>query len=394
MRIFRIALTGFFALMILAGFDETRPEVFSAVHDKEDPSDSIPRYPDLYYEFKISELNQTCPIELDYNPEVKAYIELYTHQRRKELAAIIGLSQLYFPIFDEALDRYSLPLELKYLTIVESGLVPVAVSKSGAVGLWQFLMGTAEMFDLTVNSYIDERRDPYKSTEAACKYLQYLYTTFHDWQLVLSSYNGGPGEIRKAIERSGGETNYWKIRPLLSQQAQNYVPAFIAMVYLMHYYADHNIVPVTPAFTFRQLDTLHIRYALSFQQITEMIDLPVEHIRFLNPVYKRDFIPELGVPAVLVLPADKALTFLHNEVNILGYYSEPVDYNLLVKNAGNTDNKIRIIYTVERGDYFHKIALKYGCTIENLKAWNNLGDSSLVAGQKLAIWVDKNRQPP
>jgi len=255
-------------------------------------------------------------------------------------------------------------------------------------------MGTAEMFDLTVNSYIDERRDPYKSTEAACKYLQYLYTTFHDWQLVLSSYNGGPGEIRKAIERSGGETNYWKIRPLLSQQAQNYVPAFIAMVYLMHYYADHNIVPVTPAFTFRQLDTLHIRYALSFQQITEMIDLPVEHIRFLNPVYKRDFIPELGVPAVLVLPADKALTFLHNEVNILGYYSEPVDYNLLVKNAGNTDNKIRIIYTVERGDYFHKIALKYGCTIENLKAWNNLGDSSLVAGQKLAIWVDKNRQPP
>jgi membrane-bound lytic murein transglycosylase D len=393
MRIFRILIAGFFVFLILSGFDETEPGPFSSPKDDEALSDSIPRYPDLYYEFKISELNKTCPIELDYNPEVKAYIELYTLQRRKELATIIGLSQLYFPIFDEALDRYSLPLELKYLTIVESGLVPTAVSKSGAVGLWQFLMGTGNMFGLTVNSYIDERRDPYKSTEAACKYLQYLYTTFHDWHLVLSSYNGGPGETRKAIERSGGETSYWKISPLLSQQARNYVPAFIAMVYIMNHYADHNIVPVTPSYTFRQLDTLHIRYALSFQQISGMIGLPVEQIRFLNPVYKRDYIPELGYPAVLVLPADKIVPFLHNEVNILGYYAEPVDYNMLLKNAGNTDNKIRIIHTVAKGDYFHKIALKYGCTIENIKAWNNLEELSLIPGQKLTIWVDKSHQP-
>ena len=394
MRIFRVFLPVVFTVLFLTGFSQDEPSPFASFQDNEGVTDTVPHYPDLYYEFKISELNKASPIALDFNAHVKTYIELYTVHRRQELATIIGLSQLYFPIFDEALDRNSLPLELKYLTIVESGLVPTAVSKSGAVGLWQFLMGTGNMFNLTVNSYIDERRDPYKSTEAACKYLQYLYNTFHDWHLVLSSYNGGPGETRKAIERSKGETDYWKIRPLLSEQARNYVPAFIAMVYIMKHYADHNIVPVTPSYIFRQLDTLHIRYAVSFQQISGMIDLPVEHIRFLNPVYKRDYIPELGYPAVLVLPADKIVPYLHNEVSILGYYTEPVDYNALVKNAGTTDNKIKIIHIVEKGEFFHKIALKYGCTIENIKAWNNLEDMSLVPGQRLAIWVDKSYQKP
>jgi membrane-bound lytic murein transglycosylase D len=391
MRIFKVILLTVFAVLILTGFDEADPVRIQNVKDNRD---TIPRYPDLYYEIKISELNKTSPVPLDFNPYVKAYIELYTVQRRKELATLIGLSQLYFPVFDEALDRNSLPLELKYLTIVESGLNPMAVSKSGAVGLWQFLMGTGDMFDLNVNSYVDERRDPIKSTEAACRYLQYLYSTFHDWQLVMASYNGGPGETRKAIERSGGETDYWKIRPLLSEQAQNYVPAYIAMVYIMNHYADHNIVPVPPSYTYLQLDTLHIRYAVSFKQISEMIGLPVEHIRFLNPVYKRDYIPELGYPAVLILPEDKIPVYLQNEGNILGYYSEPVNYNVLVKNAGSTENKIRIVHVVEKGDYFHKIALKYGCTIENIKAWNKLDSLSLVPGQKLAIWVDENfRQP-
>jgi membrane-bound lytic murein transglycosylase D len=390
MRIFGVIGSSIFAVLILTGFDESDPV---RVQNPKDTRDTIPRYPDLYYEIRISELNKTSPVALDFNPYVKAYIELYTVQRRQELATLIGLSQLYFPVFDEALDRNSLPLELKYLTIVESGLNPMAVSKSGAVGLWQFLMGTGSMFDLTVNSYVDERRDPIKSTEAACRYLQYLYSTFHDWHLVMASYNGGPGETRKAIERSGGETDYWKIRPLLSEQAQNYVPAYIAMAYIMNHYADHNIVPVNPSYTYRQLDTLHIRYAVSFQQISEMIGLPIEHIRFLNPVYKRDYIPELGNPAVLILPEDKVPVYLQNEGRILGLYTEPVDYNVLVKNAGNTENRIRIVHVVKKGDYFHKIALKYGCTIENIKAWNHLDSLSLVPGQKLDIWVDKDKAP-
>ncbi|MBP1668177.1 MAG: hypothetical protein H6Q21_543 [Bacteroidetes bacterium] len=391
MRIFKVIGSLVFMVLVLAGFDEGDPV---CVQNAKDNPDTIPRYPDLYYEIRISELNKTSPVALDFNPYVKAYIELYTIQRRKELATLIGLSQLYFPIFDEALDRNALPLELKYLTIVESGLNPMAVSKSGAVGLWQFLMTTSGMFDLTVNSYVDERRDPVKSTEAACRYLQYLYGTFHDWHLVMASYNGGPGETRKAIERSGGETDYWKIRPFLSEQAQNYVPAFIAMVYIMNHYADHNIVPVPPSYTYRHLDTLHIRYAVSFKQISERIGLPVEHIRFLNPVYKRDYIPEMGYPAVLILPEDKIPVYLQNEVNILGTYSEPLNYNAMVKNAGSTENKNRIVHVVEKGDYFHKIALKYGCTIENIKAWNNLDSLSLVPGQKLTIWVDKNFQQP
>jgi membrane-bound lytic murein transglycosylase D len=391
MRTAAILWAAFFSMFFLSGFD---PLPVQGDRETTGKRDSIPQYPDLYYEFKISGLNKTSPVELEYNAYVKSYIELYTIQRRKELATIIGLSRLYFPIFDEALDRYSLPLELKYLTLVESGLNPTAVSKSGAVGLWQFLLGTGEMFDLNVNSYIDERRDPFKSTEAACRYLQYLYNTFHDWNLVLASYNGGPGETRKAIERSGGETDYWKIRPLLSEQAQNYVPAFIAMVYIMNYYSDHNIVPIPPAYTFNQLDSLHIRYAVSFGQISEMIGLSVEAIRNLNPVYKLDYIPELDQPAILILPEDKIMNYIHNEVNILGYYTKPVDYNILVKNAGSTENKVCIVHIVKKGEYFHKIALKYGCTIENIKAWNNLDSLSLVPGQKLEIWVDKNYRQP
>jgi membrane-bound lytic murein transglycosylase D len=357
-------------------------------------SDTLPRFPDLYYEIRLSELNKTSPVELEFNASVKAYIERYTLHRRKDMAAMIGLSQLYFPIFDAALDRYSLPLELKYIALIESGLVPTAVSRSGAVGLWQFLLGTGQMFDLKVSSYIDERRDPYKSTEAACKYLQYLYQTFHDWHLVLASYNGGPGETRKAIERCKGETDYWTIRPYLSEQARNYVPAFIAMVYLMNHYTDHNIIPVQPPYTYRQLDTLHLHYAVSFQQISGMIDIPLDQIRFLNPVYRRDYVPELGYPAVLVLPADKVSTYLRKEVSILGYYAEPVNYNYLVKNAGNTDNKTRIIHIVEKGEFFHKIALRYGCTVENIKAWNTLNDTALYPGQKLEIWVDKEFLQP
>jgi len=162
----------------------------------------------------------------------------------------------------------------------------------------------------------------------------------------------------------------------------------------MNFYADHNIIHFPPSYTYRQLDTLHIRYAVSFEQISEMIGLPVEHIRFLNPVYRKDYIPELGYPAVLILPEDKIEVYLRNEAGILGYYSQPVDYNVLVRNAGNTDNKIRIVYRVEKGDYFHKIALKYGCTIENIKAWNHLDSLSLVPGQKLDIWVNKEDQQP
>jgi membrane-bound lytic murein transglycosylase D len=344
----------------------------------------------MLYEYRIAQLNKLSPIALDYNEEVRRYIDLFTGSRKAEMARIIGLSRLYFPIFDEALDRYSLPQELKYLTIVESGLNPLAVSKSGAVGLWQFLLNTSRLFDLEVTSYIDERRDPYKSTEAACRYLKYLNSTFHDWHLVLSSYNGGPGEVRKAIERSKGETDYWKLRPYLSEQAKNYVPAFIATVYLMNFYREHDIVPVEAIYEYWGLDTLHIHYAVSFDQISAIIDLPVDRIRFINPVYIRDYIPERQPWSMLVLPADKIAGYLQHEISILGYSTNPVDYNMMVQQAGATEGRTRIIHEVQQGEFTHRIAMKYNCTLENIKAWNNLPGYEVQAGQKLVIWVTRD----
>src|SRR4030042_5160089 len=352
---------------------------------------AIPSYPDLFFEYRIAELNQNTPIELDYNEAVKYYIDLYSIHRRKEFARIIGLSELYFPYLDEMLAKHNLPLELKYLTIVESGLNPLAVSKSGAVGLWQFLLNTGRLFDLEINSYIDERRDPFKSTVAACRYLNYLYSTFNDWQLVLSSYNGGPGDVRKAIERSNGAVNYWEIRPCLSDQAQNYVPAFIAVNYLMNYYREHNIAPVPPPYYYRDLDTLRISYYLTFSQISKMLDIPVEKLRFLNPAYKMDVIPEVNVPAILILPKDKISLFIQNESRMLGRDPVSETYHTMINNTQSTDNKIQIIHIVEKGEFFHKIALKYNCTIENIKSWNNLTDDTLSPGQRLIIWIDKEQ---
>jgi membrane-bound lytic murein transglycosylase D len=345
---------------------------------------------DMLYEYRIAELNRQSPIMLDYNEDVRRYIDLYTGPRKADMAKIIGLSQLYFPIFEEALDRHSLPHELKYLTVIESGLNPLAVSKSGAVGLWQFLLNTSRLFDLEVTSYIDERRDPYKSTEAACRYLHYLSNTFHDWQLVMSSYNGGPGEVRKAIERCKGETNYWKLRPYLSEQARNYVPAFIATFYLMNYYSEHGIVPVAPAYDYQRLDTLHLHYAVTFNQIASFIGLPVEKIRLLNPVYRQDFVPERKPWSVLVLPADKVQLYLQQEIKILGFSTAPPDYNLMVRQSANTEGMTKIIHVVQPGEFTHRIAMKYDCTLENIKVWNNMEGFEVQAGQRLIIWVAGN----
>ncbi len=353
-----------------------------AVIDASEPDEK-----DMLYEYRIAKLAGQSPVALDYNEEVRKYIDLFTGPRKQEMASVIGLSQLYFPLFDEMLDRYSLPYELKYLTIVESGLNPLAVSKSGAVGLWQFLVHTGRLFDLEITSYIDERRDPWKSTEAACKYLGYLYNTFHDWQLVLSSYNGGPGDVRKAIERSKGETSYRKLRPYLSEQAQNYVPAFTAAVYLMNYYSEHGIVPVQPAYNYSNIDTLHIRYAVTFDQISSVIDLPVETIRMLNPVYRTDYIPVRQPGALLVLSSDKAQLYLRHEVSILGYSVPVKDYNLMVQNAGSTEGRTKVIHEVKQGEFTHRIAMKYNCTLENIKAWNNMPSYEVHVGQKLVIWV-------
>jgi membrane-bound lytic murein transglycosylase D len=353
------------------------------------PEPPSPGDPDMLYEYRIAQLNKLSPIELVYNADVRKYIDLYTGPRKEEMARIIGLSTLYFPIFEEMLDRQGLPLELKYLTVIESGLNPLVTSKSGAVGLWQFLLNTGRLFDLEVTSLVDERCDPYKSTEAACRYLSYLYNTFHDWQLVLSSYNGGPGDVRKAIERSHGVTDYWKLRPYLSEQSKNYVPAFVAAFYMLNFYQEHGIVPVIPDYDYNHTDTLHIRYSVSFSQVAGVIGLDVPHIRMLNPVYKRDYIPERSPYSVLVLPADKTSTYLEHEVNILGFSAAPDDYNSMVSHSADTTGKTRIMHMVQPGEFTHKIAMQYNVTLENIRAWNHLNGYEVKAGQKIVVWVRK-----
>ncbi len=352
--------------------------------------DSAGKYPDLHYEYYLTKLNAATPVTLDYNEWVKRYIDMYTGARKHDMESIIGKSEYYFPIFEFYLDKYNLPLELKYITVIESGLNPGACSRSGAVGLWQFLLGTCELVDLEVTTYMDERRDVYKSTEAACKYLRYLYRTFGDWQLVLAAYNGGPGEVRKAIERSGGKLNYWELRPYLSYQAQMYVPAFIAVNYVFDNYSHHDLIPEVPAIKYEHTDSVKIGYAISFQQISKILNYPVDSIRLLNPVYIKDYIPDTEEKNTLVLPSEKIYEYLSKETFILGYSVPEINYYSKVASAGRVDNMYRVVHVVEEGDFFHKIAMHYNCTIENIKAWNNIDTLSVYPGQKLIIWVSEN----
>ncbi|MFW5700973.1 MAG: lytic transglycosylase domain-containing protein, partial [Cyclobacteriaceae bacterium] len=287
---------------------EKKDQLLSGIKDENITSpDSIPFYPDMFYEYRLVELNKSTPIDIEFNEEVKKQIDRYTIEKRQEFSKIRGLSLLYFPIIEEHLLKYELPLELKYIAVIESSLNPLAKSKSGAVGLWQFLLHSGRLFDLEVNSYIDERKDPYKATDAACRYLKYLHKTFNDWLLAIAAYNGGPGEVRNAIARSGGKTNFWEIKDYMREETRNYVPKFIAAFYVMEYAAEHKITMKYPGITFYDIDTVWINNEASFQQISEKIDVPVEIIRFLNPSYTADYLPDTRKPKVLVLPSDKIL---------------------------------------------------------------------------------------
>ena len=365
---------------------DEKPKQYNS-EEKKMKKDSIPIFPDLVYEYRIAELNNLTPIELEYNDRVRRYIDVYTIERRDHLAKIIGLAEYYFPIFEEALDKYNLPLELKYLAIVESALDPRAISSSAAVGLWQFKINTSTMFDLEVNSYVDERCDPLKSTEAACSYLQYLYRIYNNWQLALAAYNGGPGVVRNAIERSGGKTSFWDIQPLLPDQTKGYVPAFIAVNYAMNHYKDHNIEPIRPDYIYIDVDTVVINKAASFNRISEIIQVPVETLQFLNPSYRLDYIPKQKNGAVVVLPKNKIKSFIKNESAIFDETVSKQSYIDVSADAGAINGKIKIVHEVAKGEYFHKIAIKYNCTIDDIRIWNSLPTNDLNVGQKLDIWV-------
>jgi membrane-bound lytic murein transglycosylase D len=346
----------------------------------------IPEFSDLVLECRMMEIDKKTPIQLDYNNIVDRYIDVYTVRKRKQMGRMLGLAQLYYPIFEECLAKYDLPIELKHLAIVESALNPLAKSKSGATGLWQFMYHSSRMFDLHIDSYVDERRDPYKSTEAACRYLNYLYRIFNDWQLALAAYNGGPGVVRNAIQRSGKST-FWEIRPYLPTETQNYVPAFIAVNYAMNYTTEHNIFPVAPKLFFRETDTVRIVKPLYFSQISKALGIPKDILLFLNPSFKTNYIAVYDKKVKLILPADKVADFISKEEQL--YNAEkPLSGYAAAPAAGSKENKIKIEHVVQKGEFLHQIAMNYLCTVDDIKVWNELTTTFLYAGRKLDIWLD------
>ena len=346
-------------------------------------SETFPQFSDLVYEYHIAELNKFTPLDLSYNLYVRRYIDIFTLERRAQVEQFMGLAEWYFPMIEDFLQRYGLPLELKYLAVIESGLNPLARSPSNAIGLWQFLYGTAQMFDLQITSYIDERCDVYKSTDAACRYLQYLYRTFGDWNLALAAYNGGPGELEKAIARSGGKREFWELYPYITQAMRNYVPAFIAIYYVFNHAEKHQLTPAPRNPLFADLDTLHIRQKLSFSSIGKTIGMDESVIRQLNPTYLLNEIPYMGQPMTLVLPREKAIAFLKAENQIITTKKNPNDTLL----PEHLPGMITVQYTVQPGDFLHRIAVRYLCTVDDICRWNNLTDRTLTAGMKLLIWT-------
>ena len=353
---------------------------------KENAAAPFPQFPDLVYEYHIAELNKATPIDLSYNQYVRRYIDIFTLERRAQVEQFLGLAKYYFPIFEDYLQRYDLPMELKYLAVIESGLDPLARSPSNAIGLWQFLYPTAQMFDLQVTSYIDERSDVFKSTDAACRYLTYLYRIFGDWNLALAAYNGGPGEVEKAIARSGGKKDFWDLYPYITEAMRNYVPAFIAIMYVFHHADKHLLTPAPSDPFFSNVDTLQVHQKINFTSISKIIELEEDVIRRLNPCYRLGEIPYMGQPMTLVLPQDKAIAFLKSENQIFATRKKVGD--ILPEHRQGMISKQ---YTVQKGDSLHKIAIRYGCTVDDICRWNNLIDKTLSTGKELVIWVkDKN----
>ena len=349
-----------------------------------------PQVPDYIYARRMEQLDQRSPITLEYNPQVRAYIDVYLARRRDHLANILGRAELYFPIFEEYLSKYNLPQELKYLAVIESALDPKAKSKSGAMGLWQFLYHAGLMMDLNVTSYEDDRCDVRKSTDAACRYLKYLYQNLGDWQLALAAYNGGLGQVQKAQERAGGgKLTFWELSPYLTPEMRSYVPAFIAVNYVMNYYRQHNVTPARPAFTLADIDTVYVNMSLSFDQISRATGVKREVLQQLNPQYIKDFIPYDDTPRRLTLPRSNVSRFIRNErqlcpdaaPDLTGYFG-----NMLIKHD-------TITHVVSKGEYLHKIAMKYKLTVSQIMEWNALPTKDVRIGQRLTLYYDREISP-
>jgi membrane-bound lytic murein transglycosylase D len=348
--------------------------------------EEVPIFEDSIYNQRIERLASQTTIPLVFNAHVKRFIELYAIQRRGLTSRLLGLAHIYFPMFEEMLDKYNMPLELKYLAMIESALNPTAGSRVGAKGLWQFMYATGKIYGLNSNTLVEDRYDPLKATDAACRCMRDLYNKYKDWFLVLAAYNAGPGNVNKAIVRAGGVMDYWAIWPYLPRETQSYVPSFIAVNYVVSYAAEHNLYPLNPGLLMSGTDTVWVRDMLSFAQLNETIGVPVEDLKTFNPQYVKDIIPATDTtPYVLRIPTQYALQFVEKEKDIYAYKTqEMVDKEKILKEVKEVSN--RMLHTVKKGETLASIAKKYHISVSNLKKWNNLKKDTITVGQRLTIY--------
>jgi membrane-bound lytic murein transglycosylase D len=355
---------------------------------KYEPVD-YPELPTDTLKARLKVLNARTPFNIEYNPSLESVIKSYLKNRRQSMERLMSLSDYYFPLFEESLDNYDIPLEVKYLAIVESALKPRAKSRVGATGLWQFMFGTGKEYGLNVSSYVDERSDPVKSTVAASQYLARLYKIFGDWDLALAAYNSGPGNVSKAIRRSGGYENYWNIRPHLPRETAGYLPAFLATMYIFEFAEEHGFKKERPNFHYVETDTIHVKKMISLDQVSELLEVPIEELQFLNPSYKLDVIPYIkGENYTLRLPREVVGKFVTNEEQIYAFAEN--EFNKREKPLPqffDSDSKVR--YRVQSGDFLGKIARKYGVRVSQIKQWNGLRSNNLKIGQRLTIYPRK-----
>ncbi len=339
--------------------------------------------PDSVYIERIREMNSF--ITLPYNDIVKNYIIKYSEKMPTSIGKILGLCEYYMPIFEEIFSLYDMPEELRAMAVIESAMNPLAVSRVGAKGMWQFMYSTAKIYGLHIDSFVDERLDPIKSAHAAAQYLQDAYEIFGDWNLAIASYNCGAGNVNKAIRRSGGKRGFWDIWPYLPRETRGYVPAFVGALYTMNYYKEHGIRPVAVA-TPAHVDTMHINKMLHLKQVSELTGAPLEDLKNLNPQYRHEIIPGNEREYILRIPYTYTNAFLEHEDSLYRHKADIYFNPVTIKKIKDGGDGERIVYRVKSGDYLGKIAINHGTTVAKIKKWNNLTTNDIRVGQRLIIY--------